>query len=146
MKKILIGILTLLFVLSISGCGKEEASDNEYKWVSYTLTTEGIREYNKEEDTFLSESAPVGQRYIVAEFMGKNMMVKAEDINWDNLDKLVLVDEEGNEIMPGLFSLWGIEFDDKEFTFITNEEQEGFRLIYVVDENIELDNLKLTLK
>lgn len=161
MKKLLIGIFVILLVVSFGGCTSNKSEEinvgnavesgeavkenvDEIKWLSYSLVIKEIREVN-ESDNLLNKSAFEGYRYVIAELYGKDMMIKSDDISAESVRNFVLIDMNGNKTEPEMFTIWGISYDDST-GFSTDEMQEGFRLMFLIDENSTLESLQLKIK
>ncbi|MBR5047264.1 MAG: hypothetical protein IKX76_03410 [Eubacterium sp.] len=116
----------------------------ELKWLTYDLKLEELRDMD-DSDHFSVKDAPEGSRYVVIKLLCTDGEIKMDDIKEDNTKSLILKDPYGGEYEPGLWAIWGIEYDAKK-GFSTKETQEGFQLLYVVPQDIEAKNLSLELR
>lgn len=114
------------------------------KWLTYDLTLEELRDMN-DSDNFSVNDPPLGSRYIVTKFVSTNGEIRADEITQDNTKSIILKDSKGEEYNPCLLSMWGVGFDDTN-GFSTKEMQEGFNLLYIVPDDIELTELNLEMK
>ena len=125
----------------------EEAADEsakEFKWLNYNLKLEELREMN-DSDHFSIKEPPEDSRYIVTKFVASDGEIRMDDITKENTGSFILKDSGGNEYEPGLWVIWGVEYDASE-GFSTKDMQEGFNLIYLVPKSVELEELSLELK
>jgi len=123
----------------------ETKTDTEsIKWLSYDLVLDELREMN-DSDNFSVIDPPDGNRYVVARLLSADGEIPAEKIVEENVKPLKLKDSNGTEYDSVLVSFWGVEFND-ETGFSTKEMQEGFWLLYIIPENISLQDLTLIAK
>ena len=174
-KKLLclvVAVITMVFVLS--GCGsqngssggnegikdssnsesvmeekdiakdKKTAQEKEFKWLTYDLTLEELRDMN-DSDNFQVVDPPSDSRYVVTKLVSKGGEIPADEITEENTENIILKDSKGAEYNPCLLGMWGIGFDDTN-GFSTKEMQEGFNLLYLVPNDIELTELSLEMK
>lgn len=167
---LVIAVITMIFILI--GCGStngssdgiessisesviEESVDNNtkdnnatqekaLKWLTYDISLEELRDMN-DSDNFSVSDPPSGSRYVVTKFVSTSGEIRADEITQDNTKSFILKNSEGEEYTPYLLSMWGVEFDDT-YGFSTKEMQEGFNLLYIVPESIELTDLSFEMK
>jgi|GEM_PF-3684164 len=87
---------------------------------------------------------PAGSRYVLARLLGADGKIIEEDITEQAVGTIHLRASSGDEFEPQLRILWGIEYDLSS-GFSTDEEQEGFCLLFVVPEDIALQDLRIAV-
>lgn len=121
---------------------KTGASETELKWLSYRLTQEPLRGM-EETDRFQVKDPPSGSRYIVARLLSVEGELQTTDIT-EHATTFLLKDVEGNAYEPCLYSMWGVTFDVTTGVFGTKDTQEGFYLLFVVPESVDLTELRIS--
>lgn len=167
-KYLYLMVVAVSMFLALAGCGSQSGSaegntggetpssseevteaptddqTKELNWQSYVLTLEELRDMD-DSDHFSVKEAPEDSRYIVVKLISADGEIPTADITEDTTKSLVLKDSDGGEYEPGMWAVWGVEFDAKS-GFSTKETQEGFNLIYLVPKSIETDILRLEMK
>ena len=160
-------IVVVSMFLALAGCGSQsgsvdgntggETSSNseelteaptddqtkELNWQNHVLTLEELRDMN-DDDHFSVKEAPEDSRYVVVKLISADSEIPMDEITEETTKPLVLKDSDGGEYEPGMWVVWGVEFDAKS-GFSTKETQEGFNLIYLVPKTIETENLHLEM-
>lgn len=163
----LLAVLATALLFVLAGCGvKGEGADVD--WLSYRLTIAELREMEHTEsfqdvvfssgsgtlligplsgrevfsDSFSTQlaSPPSGSRYVVARLLSAGEEISEEDITEQTMGTVHLRASSGDRFEPLLYIIWGIEFDSTS-GLSTNEEQEGFCLLFAVPEDIALQEL-----
>lgn len=163
----LLAVLATALLFALAGCGvKGEGAD--VGWLSYRLTVAELREMEYTEDfqdvVFSSDGGalligrlseeevfsdslstqlaapPSGSRYVVVRLLSAEGGISEEDITDESVGTVHLRASSGDDFEPLLYIIWGIEYDSTS-GFSTNEEQEGFCLLFAVSEDIALREL-----
>lgn len=159
--------LTMALLFALAGCSME-GEDTDVDWLSYRLTLAELREMDSSEsfqevvfstnsgglsirqlgtddmlgnDTRLIDP-PAGSRYVVARLLSAEGKLLLEDITNEAVGTVHLRASSGDRFEPCLYVLWGVKFDSVA-GFSTNDEQEGFCLLFVVPEGIDLQELSI---
>lgn len=160
----LLAVLTMALLFALTGCGvKGEGADVD--WLSYRLTLTELREMEhtesfqevvfssdsgslligqlSEKDVFFNtqlDAPPSGSRYVIARLVSAGGGISQEDITDQAVGTVHLRTSSGDDFEPLLYIIWGVEFDPG-VGFSTNDEQEGFCLLFAVPEDIALQEL-----
>ncbi len=119
---------------------------SEYEWESYTLTVEHAKEITGKEVDPISTSNIHDNKFVEIRLVGKNGDIALTDIQDSNkIKQFILTDADGKELSIYNVSFWGIGFDAKNGKFSSNDEQEGFTLIYWLPEGVTVNELTLSV-
>ena len=166
-KYLYVMLVTLSMILLLAGCGSQSGSADgntgeapsdseevteavtedeakEFNWLNYVLTLEELRDMN-DSDHYSVKEAPEDSRYIVVKLISADSEITTSEISEESTKTFILKDCNGGEYEPGMWSVWGVDFDAEE-GFSTKETQEGFNLIYLVPKSIETGDLHLEMK
>lgn len=155
---LIVAVIAIFLVLT--GCGSQSGTsegsvkdnskdqnvtqEKEYKWLTYDLTLEELRDMN-DSDNFQVVDPPSGSRYVVTKLVSESGDIRADEITEEKTENIILKDSKGGEYKPCLLGMWGVSYDDTN-GFSTKEMQEGFNLLYLVPDDIELTDLSLEMK
>lgn len=163
----LLAVLTMALLFALAGCSME-GEDTGVDWLSYRLTLVELREMDSSEsfqevvfstnsgglsirqlgtDDMLGNDTrligpPAGSKYVVARLQSAEGKLRLEDITNQAVGTIHLRVSSGDRFEPCLYVLWGVKFDSVA-GFSTNDEQEGFCLLFVVPEGIDLQELSI---
>lgn len=134
----------------LAECKKTRAAqriDAEYSWLSYVLKVDTV-EIVPGSDLDKSPLSNIKDKtFAKVRLLGKDQQIVTKDLQEN--DKMLLfsmADTKGNNMPLYSVSYWNVGFDKEKGTFFTGDTQEGFFLYFLLDGDVGVDDLVLSVK